>query len=66
MQGVRSSSQTKQLAKVNMLSILSRFGKASKVNKYVLEMDNYYDVQRSERTSKVAKVVTFFIDHALE
>jgi hypothetical protein len=32
----------------------------------VLEMDNYYDVQRPERDNKVSKVVTFFIVHGLE
>jgi hypothetical protein len=32
----------------------------------VLEMDNYYDVQRLERDKKVSKAVTFFIVHGLE
>jgi hypothetical protein len=39
---------------VNMPSILSGFGKGNKVKKFVLEMDNYYDVQRSERDNKVS------------
>jgi hypothetical protein len=29
-------------------------GKASKVKEIVLEMDNYYDVQRSKRENKVS------------
>jgi hypothetical protein len=32
----------------------------------VLEMDNYYDVQKSKRDNKVSKSVTFFIVHGLE
>jgi hypothetical protein len=32
----------------------------------MLEMDNYYDVQRPERNNKVSKTVTFLIDHSLE
>jgi hypothetical protein len=49
-----------------MPSVLSGLSKASKVKKFVLEMDNYYDVQRLERNNKASKTVTFFIDHALE
>jgi hypothetical protein len=32
----------------------------------VLEMNNYYDVQRPERDNKVSKAVTFVIDHVFE
>jgi hypothetical protein len=32
----------------------------------VLEMDNYYDVQKSKRDNKVSKAVTFFIVHGLD
>ena len=46
MQGVRPSSLTKKLVGVNMSSNLSGLGKASKVNEFVLEMDNYHVVQR--------------------
>ena len=49
-----------------MPSILSRLGKASKVKVFVLEMDNYYDVQRPERDNKVSKAVTVWIVHTLE
>jgi hypothetical protein len=42
-----------------MPSILSELGEASKAKKFVLEMDNYYDVQRPERDNKVSRVVTF-------
>jgi hypothetical protein len=49
-----------------MQSILSGFGKGSKVTKFVMEMDNYYDVQRPERDNKVSKAVTFFIVHGFE
>jgi hypothetical protein len=44
-----------------MPSILSGLGKGSKVTKFVLEMDNNYDVQRPERDNKVSKVVTFLL-----
>jgi hypothetical protein len=47
MQGARPSSSTKKLAKVNMPSTFSGLGKARKVKEFLLEMDNYYDVQRS-------------------
>jgi hypothetical protein len=49
-----------------MPSILSGLGKGSKVRKFVLEMDNYYDVQRPKKNNKVSKEVTFFIVHGLE
>jgi hypothetical protein len=49
-----------------MPSMLLELGKASKVKEFVLEMDNYYDVQRVERNNKVPKAVIFLIDHALE
>ncbi len=49
-----------------MPNTLSGLGKASKVKEFVLEMDNYYDVQRPERDNKVFKAVTFVIDHALD
>jgi hypothetical protein len=39
---------------------------ASKVNKFVLEMNNYYDVQRPEKDNKVSKTVPFVINHVLE
>jgi hypothetical protein len=60
MQGARFSSWTKKLAKVNMPSILSGLGKASKVKEFVLEIDNYYDVQRPKRDNKVSKMTTFW------
>ena len=47
-----------------MLSILSRRSNASNVKEFVLEMDNYYDVQRAKR-NKVFKTINNFIDHAL-
>jgi hypothetical protein len=49
-----------------MPSILSGLGKANKVKEFVVETNNYYDVQKPERNNKVSKVVTFFIDHAFE
>jgi hypothetical protein len=49
-----------------MPNILSGFGKVRKVKKIVLEMDNYYDVQRPKRANKVSKAATFVIDHVLE
>jgi hypothetical protein len=39
--------------------MLLGLGKANKVKEFVLEMDNYYDVQRPERDNKVSRVVTF-------
>jgi hypothetical protein len=55
-----------KLANVNMPSMLLGLGKGSKVRKFVLEMDNYYDVQRPKRDNKVSKALTFVIDHLLE
>jgi hypothetical protein len=49
-----------------MPSMLLGLGKASKVKEFVLEIDNYYDVQRLKRDNKVSKAVTFFIVHGLE
>ena len=60
MQGARPSSWTKKLANVNMPSMLLELGKACKVKEFVLEMDNYYDVQRPEVDNKVSKAVTLF------
>ena len=66
MQGARPSSSTKKLAKVNMPSTFSGLGKARKVKEFLLEMDNYYDVQRPEEDDKVSIAVTFLKDHALQ
>ena len=43
-----------------MPNILLGVGKASKVKEFVLEMDNYHDVQRPEVDNKVFKAVTLF------
>src|ERR1700738_1744885 len=66
MQGTRPSSSTKKLAKVNMPSTFSGLGKARKVKEFLLEMDNYYDVQRPDEDDKVSIAVTFLKDHALQ
>jgi hypothetical protein len=66
MQGSRPSSSTKKLAKVNMPSTFSGLGKAKKVKEFLLEMDNYYDVQKPDEEDKVSIAVTFFKDHALQ
>ena len=66
MQGARPSSSTKKLANVNMPSTFSGLGKARKVKEFLLEMDNYYDVQRPEEDDKVSIAVTFLKDHALQ
>ena len=66
MQGARPSSSTKKLAKVNMPSTFSELGRARKVKEFLLEMDNYYDVQKPEEGDKVSIVVTFLKDHALQ
>ena len=44
MQSARPFFLIKKLAKVNMLSTFSGFGKARKVKKHLLEMDNHYNV----------------------
>jgi hypothetical protein len=49
-----------------MPSILSGLGKGSKLRKFVLEMDNYYDMQRPKKNNKVSKAVTFLIVHGFE
>ena len=48
-----------------MPSNFSRLGKARKVKEFLLEMDNYYDVQKPEAGDKVSIAVTFLKDHAL-
>ena len=60
MQVARPSSSTKKLAKINMPSILSQLGKASKVKTFELKMDNYHDVQRPKVDNMVSKVVALF------
>ena len=65
-QGVRPSSFTKKLAKVNMPNCFSGLGKASKVNKIVLEMDNYHDVQWHEEDNKVGITIIFFKNYVFE
>ena len=49
-----------------MPSTFSGLGKARKVKEFLLEMDNYYDVQRPEEDDKVSIAVTFLKDHALQ
>jgi hypothetical protein len=49
-----------------MPNMLLGLGKGSKVKNFVLEMDNYYDVQRPKRDNKVSKALTFVIEHLLE
>ena len=63
MQGARPSSATKKLAKANMPSTFSGLGKARKVKEFLLEMDNYYDVQKPEEGDKVSIAVTFVVEH---
>ena len=66
MQGARPSFSIKKLAKVNMPSTLSGLGKARKVKEFLLQMDNYYDVQNPEEGDKVSIAVIFLKDHALQ
>jgi hypothetical protein len=66
MQRARPSSSTKKLAKVNMPTTFSGLGKARKVKEFLLEMDNYYDVQRPEEDDKDSIAVTFLKDHAFQ
>ena len=58
-QGARPSSSTKKLAKVNMPNTFSELGKAKKVKEFLLEMDNYYHIQRPKEDDKVSIVLTF-------
>ena len=48
-----------------MPSTFSGLGKARKVKEFLLEMDNYYDVQKPKEGDKVSIAVTFLKDHAL-
>jgi hypothetical protein len=48
-----------------MPSTFSGLGKARKVKKFILEMDNYYDVQKPDNEDKVSIAVSFLKDHAL-
>jgi hypothetical protein len=66
MQRARPSFSAKKLAKVNMPNTFSVLGKAIKVKEFLLEMNNYYNVQRPEEDDKVSIVVTFLKDHALQ
>jgi hypothetical protein len=59
-------SSTKKLAKINMPIILLVFDKAKKFKESLLEMDNYYNVQRSEKNDKVSMPLTFLKNHALQ
>ena len=64
MQGTRSSSLTKKLAKANMPSTFFGFDKVKKVIELLLEMDRYCDVQKPKEEDKVSIAVTFLKDHA--
>ena len=65
LQGTRLSSSTKKFAKVNIPSTFSRLDKARKVKEFLLEIDNYYDVQWPKKDDKMCIEMTFLKDHAL-
>jgi hypothetical protein len=44
-----------------MPSSFSGLGKARKVNEFLLEMDNYYDVQKLDEGNKVSIAITFLV-----
>jgi hypothetical protein len=48
-----------------MPSTFSGLGKARKVMEFLLEMDNYYDVQKPDDEHKVSIAITFLNDQAL-
>ena len=48
-----------------MPSIFSGLGKTKKVMEFLLEMDNYYDVQKPNDEHKVSITITFLNDQAL-
>ena len=56
-------SLTNKLAKVNMPNTLSKFGNVRNIKKHLLEIDNYYDVQRPEQDNKVSIGVTTLKDY---
>ena len=64
--GTRPSSSTKKLAKVNIPSTFFRLGRARKVKEFLLEMDNYYDVQKPKEEDKVSNAITFLKEHVLQ
>lgn len=66
MQGVRSSSSIKKLAKVDMPTTFSKLAMVRTVEKFLLEMDNHYDVQRYDEDDKVSIVMTILNDHAFQ
>jgi hypothetical protein len=66
MQGARPSSTTKKLAMVDMPMTFFGFGKSKKVEEVLLEIDNYYDVQKPKEDNKVSIAVTFWKDHVLQ
>ena len=66
MQRARPFSSTKKLAKVNMPSTFSGLGKARKVKEFLLEIDNYYDVQKPEEGDKASIAITSLKDHVFQ
>ena len=48
-----------------MLNTFFRLGKVRKVKEFLLEMDNYYDIQRSTEDDKVSKTMIFLKNHVL-
>ena len=66
MQGTRPSSSTKKLTKVNIPSFFPGVDNGKKVKAFLLETNNYYDVQRPHKGDKVSIAMTFLKDHALQ
>ena len=66
MQDARPFFSTKKLAKVNMPSSFFGLEKARKLKEFLLQMDNYYDVQKPKEGDKVSIAVIFFKDCALQ
>lgn len=65
MRGARPSSSTKKLAKVSMTSTCLGFDKVRNVKEFLLEVNNYYDLERPGKNEKVSIVMTFLKDHML-
>lgn len=59
MQSASPLSSTKKLAKVNMTSTFLDLSKAKNVKEFLLEMNNYYNVQIPEENDRIFIAVKF-------
>jgi hypothetical protein len=56
----------KKLAKVKLPNTIYGLCTTMKVKEFLLEVDNYYDVQKLDKEDKISIDLTFLKDHALQ